>query len=201
MAGVLPFFLLLCVLLGRIAKTVVWMVRTGNPLHAAVPLAMVILAGMIHASLEDWLFAPGYYLCVFFWSMAFVFVDQAPSLTSTWRSYSLARSRARAAGIWCDCAEPMMRLFINSLAASAGGGLTYIRNVLPTDWQPDRTCRSRWLSKRPAFAKSFVDFTNVDFLELEVPLARRFWYEQCLLAGPDSSGAVPTFCSLPETSR
>ena len=24
-----------------------------------------------------------------------------------------------------------MRLFINSLAASAGGGLTYIRNVLP----------------------------------------------------------------------
>ena len=25
----------------------------------------------------------------------------------------------------------MMHLFINSLAASAGGGLTYIRNVIP----------------------------------------------------------------------
>jgi hypothetical protein len=27
---------------------------------------------------EDWLFAPGYYLCVFFWSLAFVLVDVAP---------------------------------------------------------------------------------------------------------------------------
>ena len=46
----------------------------------AVPLAAVMLAGMLHAGLEDWLFAPGYYLCVFYWCMAFVFVDQAPSL-------------------------------------------------------------------------------------------------------------------------
>jgi hypothetical protein len=42
---------------------------------------MVLLAGLIHASLEDWLFAPGYYLCVFFWSMAFVLADYTPSLT------------------------------------------------------------------------------------------------------------------------
>ena len=55
------------------------MVRTGNPAHPAVPLAMVMVAGLVHAGLEDWLFAPGYYLCVFFWSMAFVLVDQAPS--------------------------------------------------------------------------------------------------------------------------
>jgi hypothetical protein len=26
-----------------------------------------------------WMFAPGYYLCVFFWSLAFVFADVAPS--------------------------------------------------------------------------------------------------------------------------
>lgn len=94
MAGVLPFFLLLCVLLGRIAKTVAWMRRTGNPAFAAVPLAMVILAGMIHASLEDWMFAPGYYLCVFFWSMAFVFIDQVPPLTADVERLFLARSRA-----------------------------------------------------------------------------------------------------------
>ena len=36
---------------------------------------MVMVAGLLHAGFEDWLFAPGYYLCVFFWSMAFVFVD------------------------------------------------------------------------------------------------------------------------------
>jgi O-antigen ligase len=77
--GVLPFVLLLLVLLRKIVETVLWMRRTGNPYHAAIPLAMVLLAGMLHAGLEDWLFAPGYYLCVFYWSMAFIFVDLAPS--------------------------------------------------------------------------------------------------------------------------
>jgi hypothetical protein len=56
------------------------MSRTLNPAHAAVPLAMVVLAGIIHAVFEDWLFAPGYYLCVFFWAMAFIFVDQVRAL-------------------------------------------------------------------------------------------------------------------------
>ena len=76
--GVLPFFLLLVALFRRVARTVLWMVRTGNPAHAAIPLAMVVFAGMIHAAFEDWLFAPGYYLCIFFWSMAFLLADQAP---------------------------------------------------------------------------------------------------------------------------
>jgi O-antigen ligase len=80
MMGVLPFLLLLVVLLRKVMQTVAWMLRNGNPSHPAVPLALVIVAGMVHAGLEDWLFAPGYYLCVFFWSLAFVFVDQAPSL-------------------------------------------------------------------------------------------------------------------------
>jgi O-antigen ligase len=79
MFGVLPFFVLLLVLLRKVIQTFVWMLRTGNPSHPAVPLAAVMLAGMLHAGLEDWLFAPGYYLCVFYWCMAFVFVDQAPS--------------------------------------------------------------------------------------------------------------------------
>ena len=80
MVGLLPFLMLMLVLLRKVVQTVVWMLRTGNPYHPAIPLAMVMVAGMIHAGLEDWLFAPGYYLCVFFWSMAFVFVDKAPSL-------------------------------------------------------------------------------------------------------------------------
>lgn len=78
--GVVPFTVLVILLLYRIAKTVLWMWRTGNPSHPAVPLAMFVLAGLMHAFFEDWLFAPGYYLCFFYWSMAFVFVDQVRTL-------------------------------------------------------------------------------------------------------------------------
>src|SRR5579871_681852 len=70
----------------------------------------------------------------------------------------------------------MMHLFVNSLAASAGGGLTYIRNVLPE------------LSSRPdlrvtvllnsGVREEFRSFTNVDFAEFDLPVGRRFWYEQ-----------------------
>jgi hypothetical protein len=78
MVGVIPFLFLLLVLLSKVIRTLFWMSNTENPCHPAVPLAIVILAGFIHAGFEDWLFAPGYYLCVFFWSMAFVLVDVAP---------------------------------------------------------------------------------------------------------------------------
>jgi O-antigen ligase len=79
MLGVLPFLFLLLVIVGKILRTMVWMFRTASPLHPAVPIAMVMFAGLLHAGFEDWLFAPGYYLCVFFWSLAFIFVDVAPS--------------------------------------------------------------------------------------------------------------------------
>ncbi len=69
-----------------------------------------------------------------------------------------------------------MHLFVNSLAASAGGGLTYIRNVLPE------------LSSRPdlrvtvllnsGVREEFRSFRNVDFAEFDLPVGRRFWYEQ-----------------------
>jgi hypothetical protein len=36
---------------------------------------MVCLAGMVGAVFEDWLFAVGYYLSVFVWSLAFCLVD------------------------------------------------------------------------------------------------------------------------------
>lgn len=76
--GVLPFFLLVVALLEKVGRTAVWMFKTGNPCHPAVPLACVAVAGLFHAGFEDWLFAPGYYLCVFFWSLAFILVDVAP---------------------------------------------------------------------------------------------------------------------------
>ena len=76
--GVIPFALVLLSLLNKILRTLLWMFHTASPFHPAVPLVMVMLAGLFHAFFEDWLFAPGYYLCVFFWSLAFVFVDLAP---------------------------------------------------------------------------------------------------------------------------
>jgi hypothetical protein len=79
MLGAVPFFLLLLALLERIGRTTVWILKTGNPCHPAVPLATVMLAGLFHAGFEDWLFAPGFYLCMFFWSLAFLLVDLAPS--------------------------------------------------------------------------------------------------------------------------
>jgi hypothetical protein len=36
---------------------------------------MVLAAGLVHAAFEDWLFAVGYYLCVFFWAFAFILID------------------------------------------------------------------------------------------------------------------------------
>ncbi|HYA61788.1 MAG TPA: O-antigen ligase family protein [Candidatus Sulfotelmatobacter sp.] len=78
MLGVLPFLFLLLVLLGKILRTILWMLNTGNACHPAIPLAMVLVAGLVHAAFEDWLFAVGYYLCVFFWSLAFILVDVAP---------------------------------------------------------------------------------------------------------------------------
>jgi glycosyltransferase involved in cell wall biosynthesis len=75
----------------------------------------------------------------------------------------------------------MMRLFINSLAASAGGGLTYIRNVIPhlaatSDLQVS-------VALPPRLREEFGAFSNIDFLELEIPAGRRFWFEQSQLPG------------------
>jgi O-antigen ligase len=87
--GALPFALLLLLLSGKIFRTIAGLRKTGNACHLATPLAMVMLAGLIHAGFEDWLFAPGNYLCLFFWSLAFIFVDAAPSslpqVALTWR--------------------------------------------------------------------------------------------------------------------
>lgn len=93
--GVVPFGLLLLSLLGKILRTIVWMLRTADPRHPAIPLAMVMLAGLLHAGFEDWLFAVGYYLCVFYWSLAFVLVDVAPFMELPRFSHKWAPAPAR----------------------------------------------------------------------------------------------------------
>jgi glycosyltransferase involved in cell wall biosynthesis len=70
----------------------------------------------------------------------------------------------------------MMRLFINSLAASAGGGLTYIRNVVPhLALRPDLRVT---VALSSGLRQEFRECNNIEFLEIEGPLGVRFWHEQ-----------------------
>ncbi len=73
--GVVPFAALMAVTVSNAWRVCTWARRTGDPRHYSIPLAMVVLAGLIHAAFEDWLFAVGYYLCVYFWFVAFVLAD------------------------------------------------------------------------------------------------------------------------------
>lgn len=77
--GVLPFFALVLMLALKVGAAFSWLRRTGNLRHYSVPIAMILGAGLIHAGFEDWLFAVGYYLCVFFWMLAFAFFDLLPA--------------------------------------------------------------------------------------------------------------------------
>jgi len=73
--GILPFLFLLVLLIRAAIRTYTWVRKTGSPNYCAVPFALVILAGLIHSGFEDWLFAAGSYLCLFFWVLAFMLVD------------------------------------------------------------------------------------------------------------------------------
>ena len=75
----------------------------------------------------------------------------------------------------------MTRLFINSLAASAGGGLTYIRNVIPhlasaSDLQVV-------IALSQDLRNELCSFPDMSFVTLEGSSARRFWREQAELPG------------------
>jgi len=91
--GVLPFVALLLATLSNVWKVCAWMRRTNNPRHYSIPVAMVLLAGVVHAGFEDWLFAVGYYLCIYFWAFAFILadltaqVDQVPAADVVSRAY------------------------------------------------------------------------------------------------------------------
>ena len=76
--GVLPFVALIAVTVSNVWRVCAWMNRTLDPHHYSIPLAMVVLAGLVHAAFEDWLFAVGYYVCVYFWLCAFLLADLVP---------------------------------------------------------------------------------------------------------------------------
>lgn len=89
MLGILPFIFLLILLFRAITRTYTLMRKTGSPFHYAVPFALVSLAGLIHAGFEDWLFATGSYLCVFFWVSAFLLVDLAAEANTNLRVHAV----------------------------------------------------------------------------------------------------------------
>jgi len=73
----------------------------------------------------------------------------------------------------------MMHLFINGLAATTGGGITYIRNLLPhLALYP---CVRITAVVSPQLHREVQGFAQVKFLQLQIPPARRFWYEQRVL--------------------
>lgn len=78
LVGIVPFGALILLLLVKLLRTVYWLWSTGNAGHPYVPITAIVAAGLAHAFFEDWLFAPGNYLCVFFWSLAFTLMGFLP---------------------------------------------------------------------------------------------------------------------------
>jgi O-antigen ligase len=76
--GVMPFVALLAVTVSNVWRVCAWMRRTGDPRHYSIPLAMVVLSGLVHGLFEDSLFAVGSYVSVYFWVFVFLLADLIP---------------------------------------------------------------------------------------------------------------------------
>lgn len=95
--GAIPYCLLLLILIAKIGRTFTFVWHTRSPRCSALPFAIVIVSCLIHALFEDWLLAPGSYLSVFFWTLAFILVDGAPRTQATNILYSKTLVRAATA--------------------------------------------------------------------------------------------------------
>src|SRR5713226_8747317 len=68
-----------------------------------------------------------------------------------------------ASQFWSRRAQPMIRLFINGLAASAGGGLTYLRNVIPH--LARKVDAETTVLLNPVIRREFGEIPNISFAE------------------------------------
>jgi glycosyltransferase involved in cell wall biosynthesis len=77
----------------------------------------------------------------------------------------------------------MIQMFINGLAASAGGGLTYLRNVIPELGRRETAAATVLLSS--GLRREFGDLPSISFVENadSFSVTRRFFHEQTKLAG------------------
>ena len=73
----------------------------------------------------------------------------------------------------------MTHLFINALGASAGGGLTYVRNVIPY-LAPHDDVRVTLAAGRK-LCEELCRFANVELLQLDLSPVQRFCFEQSKL--------------------
>jgi O-antigen ligase len=108
--GIVPFVILLFLAVRSVFRVCVWTWRSADPRHYAVPLAFVCLAGLVHAFFEDWLFAVGYYLCIFFWTSVFILSDLQPSAPRTQLSFS---------GVWNRPPVPLSEVALSANQFSA----------------------------------------------------------------------------------
>jgi O-antigen ligase len=76
--GVMPFIALLVVTVSNVWRVCAWMRRTSDPRHYSIPVAMVVVSGLVHSLFEDSLFAVGSYVSVYFWVFAFLLADLIP---------------------------------------------------------------------------------------------------------------------------
>ncbi|MFZ0813869.1 MAG: O-antigen ligase family protein [Candidatus Sulfotelmatobacter sp.] len=103
--GIVPFLFLLVLLIRATGRAYGWARRTGSPAHYAVPFAMIVFAGLIHAGFEDWLFAAGSYLCVFFWVSGFLLIDLVSGIGQDTR---VSVSRAYSVSVGQELRQPTM---------------------------------------------------------------------------------------------
>jgi O-antigen ligase len=73
--GVVPFYFMVALMISNVRRVFSAVRRSGDTFSPAIPAAAIVAAGLVHATFEDWMFAVGYYLCVFFWAIAFILVD------------------------------------------------------------------------------------------------------------------------------
>jgi glycosyltransferase involved in cell wall biosynthesis len=76
----------------------------------------------------------------------------------------------------------MIKLFIDGWAASAGGGLTYLRNVIPH--LSRRVDAETTVFLNPAIRREFGELPNISFIEAQESYSapQRFFWEQTALA-------------------
>jgi len=96
--GVLPFYLLLALIGTNVTRVFRWLRRTGDVFSPSAPAAAIVAAGLCHAMFEDWMFAVGYYLCVFFWAIAFIMVDVLPRASIVYAPEMFVPSPVQYAG-------------------------------------------------------------------------------------------------------
>lgn len=77
--GVMPFAGLMLLIIKNLWLGFISMRRGLNTHELFIPVCGIVLAGIVGAFFEDWMFAVGSYLCVFFWSFAFMLPDLLPA--------------------------------------------------------------------------------------------------------------------------